>query len=206
MVVGLTGGIGSGKSTVSRLFEQLGVPVVDADVVAREVVEPGQPALAEVVAAFGEGVLAGDGRLDRARLRELVFASPERRRELEGILHPRIREEMARRVAAIEAPYCIESVPLLVESGRSADVDRVLLVDLPERLQVERTLARDGGSEETVRAIIASQATREQRLAVADDVIDNSEPPAAVRRRVEDLHGRYLAAAASSHLPVKTHQ
>ena len=113
---------------------------------------------------------------------------------------------MARRVAAVETPYCIESVPLLVETGRAGDVDRVLLVDLPETLQVERTLARDGGTEQTVLGIIASQATREQRLAVADDVIDNSEPPASVRRRVADLHARYLAAAAARHLPAKTHQ
>lgn len=206
MVVGLTGGIGSGKSTVSRMFEQLGVPVVDADVVAREIVEPGQPALAAVVSAFGPVVLDAHGRLDRARLREQVFREPERRRELEALLHPRIRTEMQKRVAALDAPYYIESVPLLIESGRAGEVDRLLLVDLPEDLQVARTLARDGGLEETIRAIMASQASREQRLAVAHDVIDNSEPVQAVHRRVEDLHRRYLEAAAGRHLPAASHQ
>ena len=201
-MVGLTGGIGSGKSAVCRLFAQLGVPVIDADVVAREVVEPGQPGLEAIVEAFGEEVLGSDGRLDRARLRELVFSDPERRKQLEALLHPRIRAEMDRRIAAVEAPYCIRCVPLLVETGQSADVDRVLVVDVPVETQLRRTLARDGGRRATVQAII--EATRDQRLQVADDVLDNDGDLESLRRRVEMLHDRYLAAARD--LPARMHQ
>ena len=201
-MVGLTGGIGSGKSAVCRLFAQLGVPVIDADVVAREVVEPGQPGLEAIVEAFGEEVLGSDGRLDRARLRELVFSDPERRKQLEALLHPRIRAEMDRRIAAVEAPYCIRCVPLLVETGQSADVDRVLVVDVPVETQLRRTLARDGGRRATVQAII--DATRDQRLQVADDVLDNDGDLESLRRRVEMLHDRYLAAARD--LPARMHQ
>ncbi len=203
-MVGLTGGIGSGKSAVCRLFAQLGVPVIDADVVAREVVEPGQPGLEAIVEAFGEEVLGSDGRLDRARLRELVFSDPERRKQLEALLHPRIRAEMDRRIAAVEAPYCIRCVPLLVETGQSADVDRVLVVDVPVETQLRRTLARDGGRRATVQAIIDAQATRDQRLQVADDVLDNDGDLESLRRRVEMLHDRYLAAARD--LPARMHQ
>lgn len=206
LVVGLTGGIGSGKSTVAHLFQELGVPVIDADVVAREVVSPGSPGLAAVVAAFGEEVLdAASGRLDRARLRELAFRTPAQRRLLESILHPLIRDRMRAHLAAVRAPYCIECVPLLVETGRSAETDRVLVVDVPPEVQVQRTLKRDGGERETVRRIMEAQATREQRLAAADDVLDNGGDPSGLRERVATLHRRYLVLAGAD-LPPEAHK
>lgn len=186
------------------MFEQLGVPIIDADVVAHEIVEPGRPGLAAIAAEFGDGMLAADGRLDRARLRELVFREPERRRQLEALLHPRIRAEMDRRTAAVVAPYCIRCVPLLIETGQVDDVDTVLVVDVPLETQVRRTLARDGGERETVLGITAAQAKRDERLLVADDVLDNSGDPGSVRRSVQILHERYLAAARN--LPARSHQ
>jgi len=206
MTVGLTGGIGSGKSTVCRMFERLGVPIIDADVVARELVEPGQPALSALVELLGSEVLDADGRLNRARVREVVFHDPGLRAKVEGLLHPLIRAEMQQRVSALVAPYCIQAIPLLVETGQASSVDRLLLIDLPVDLQIERTLARDSGSRETVQAIIEAQASREQRLALAGDVIDNNADLEAVRRRVHDLHQRYMAASAGRHLPVRRHQ
>ncbi|MCA8967647.1 MAG: dephospho-CoA kinase, partial [Planctomycetes bacterium] len=185
---------------------QLGVPVIDADVVAREVVEPGQPALAGLVELVGEDVLDDSGRLDRQRVRERVFQDDDLRRRIEALLHPLIRAEMERRVASVDTPYCIEAIPLLIETNQASRVGRVLLVDLPVERQVERTLARDGGNEATVRAIIAAQATREQRLAVADDVIDNDVDIDAVRRRVAELHQRYTAAAKAANLPARRHR
>jgi dephospho-CoA kinase len=193
--VGLTGGVGSGKSTVAALFAGLGVPVVDADQVAREVVEPGESALAEVVTAFGASVLDAGGRLDRAALRARVFANPGERARLEAILHPRIRARMEARAAALEAPYCILCVPLLVEARDVPRVDRVLVVDVPEALQVARVAARDGLDAEAARAMIAAQAPRAARLAAADDVIVNDGPTAALAPRVEALHALYLGLA-----------
>ena len=204
MVVGLTGGIGSGKSAVCRMFEQLGVPVIDADQVARDVVEPGQPGLDAIVDAFGVSVLDADGRLDRAGMRELVFADPRKRRKLEALLHPLIRVEMARRTAAVRAPYCIRCVPLLVETGQQDEVDVVLVVDVSEGTQLQRTLARDGGTRETLQAIIDAQATRAQRLAVADEVLDNNGDLQSLRERVQSLHERFLRDARN--LPARGHQ
>lgn len=194
--VGLTGGVGSGKTTVSDLFAGKGVPIIDTDVIARELVEPGTPALAEIAGRFGRAVMTADGRLDRAALRRIVFADSHARRDLEGILHPRIRKETAKRVQQLQAPYCIIVIPLLVESGMLDAVDRILVVDVDPEIQVRRTAARDGISEEQAKAIKASQATREERLAVAHDILDNSGDPAALEPEVERLHRQYLKMAS----------
>jgi len=195
--IGLTGGIASGKSAVARLFAERGVPVLDTDQIARDVVEPGQPALAEVAAAFGPGVLAADGRLDRRALRQLVFADPAARRRLEGILHPAIRAELARRSAAAGGPYQVWVIPLLVEGGGIDRVDRVLVVDCPVETQLARLQARDHESEDSARGILAVQASREQRLAAADDVISNDGPLEALTRQVAELDARYREIASA---------
>jgi len=199
--VALTGGIASGKSTVARLFADLGVPVIDTDVIAREVVEPGQPALADVVAAFGPEVLDADGRLDRPRLRERIFADPSARRRLESILHPAIRAEMERQSHAADGPYQLLVIPLLAEGGRRDHVDRVLLVDVPEAVQVERLMRRDGVSREQAVAALAAQATREARMAVADDVLQNTDGPEDLREKVSALDARYRRLAAGGCAP-----
>ena len=194
--VALTGGIASGKSTVADLFAARGVPVIDTDVIAREVVEPGQPALADVVAAFGPGVLGADGRLDRRRLRKIIFADAGARRRLEAILHPAIRAEMERQSRAAGGAYQLLVIPLLTEGGRRDHVDRVLLVDVPEELQVQRLMMRDGVSHEQAQASLNAQATRAQRLALADDVIRNTGRVDGLREQVAELHGKYLRLAA----------
>ncbi len=193
LVVGLTGGIGSGKSAVSRLFEDYGVPVIDADHVAREVVEPGSPALDEIVRQFGDDVLLHDGRLDRANLRHKIFNDQQARKKLETILHPRIRQRMRDRLQSIGAPYAIFVVPLLIETGQHQDVDRVLVVDCPEALQMERVKKRDSASASQITAIMASQVSREQRLAEADDIIENLGSLKELKASVSALHERYLA-------------
>jgi dephospho-CoA kinase len=195
--VALTGGIASGKSTVAVHFAALGVPVIDTDVIARQVVEPGQPALAEVVAAFGPGVLGPDGRLDRRRLREVIFSDVAARRRLEAILHPAIRAEMERQSRAAGGPYQVLVIPLLTEGGRRDHVDRVLVVDSPESLQIERLVCRDSVSREQAVASLGAQATREARLAIADDVIENTGRAEDLRGRVAALHERYLRIAAA---------
>lgn len=196
--IGLTGGIASGKSAVADLFAALGVPVIDSDVIARQVVEPGEPALEAVVDAFGPGVLAPDGRLDRPALRALVFADPDARRRLEGLLHPAIRARMAAEAATAGGPYQVQVIPLLVEGGRADAVDRVLVVDCPEALQLERLAARDGESPERARAILAAQASRAVRLAAADDVILNDGSLEALRSKVAELDRRYRDLAAGN--------
>jgi dephospho-CoA kinase len=192
LVVGLTGGIGSGKSAVSRLFEDYGVPVIDADHVAREVVEPGSPALDEIVRQFGDDVLLHDGRLDRANLRHKIFNDQQARKKLETILHPRIRQRMRDRLQSIGAPYAIFVVPLLIETGQHQDVDRVLVVDCPEALQMERVKKRDSASASQITAIMASQVSREQRLAEADDIIENRGSLEELNASVSSLHQQYL--------------
>lgn len=196
LVVGLTGGIGSGKSTAAARFAALGAPVVDADGIARALVAPGLPAFDEVVAAFGADVLDADGALDRARLRRLVLADPERRRRLEAILHPRVRAEMRRRIGEIDAPYCILAIPLLIESGQSDLFDRILVVDCPETLQRSRVAGR-GWTAAEIDAVIAAQATRERRLQAADDVIVNDGGLDVFERQVDALHHRYLALSST---------
>ncbi len=194
--IGLTGGIASGKSTVSRLFAALGVPIIDSDEIAREVVAPGTAGLAAIVARFGAGVLQADGSLDRRRLREIVFADPAARRDLEAITHPAIREAMDRRSADAGGDYQILAIPLLVEGGRARGrVDRVLVVDCDEDLQVRRVMARDGSTEAQARAVLAAQASRAQRRAAADDLILNDGDLAALRDQVETLHTQYRATA-----------
>jgi dephospho-CoA kinase len=193
--VAVTGGIASGKSTVADLFSALGVPVIDTDVIARAVVEPGQQALAEVVATFGTEVLDTTGRIDRRRMRERIFADPDARRRLEAILHPAIRAEMARQSLAAGGPYQLLVIPLLAEGGRRDHVDRVLLVDVPEELQVERLVQRDGVTREQARASLNAQATRAARLALADDVICNTGAADELRRAVAGLDLKYRQLA-----------
>lgn len=197
-VVGVTGGIGSGKSTVCRVFtDRHGVVVIDADQVAREVVEPGTPALAAIVTSFGADVVGVDGRLDRAKLRGIVFADPARRSELEAITHPAIRAGMRAHVAAVTGPYCMLGIPLLAEGGRNDLIDRVLVVDCPEALQIERVRARDHLTEAEVAAIMRTQASREARLRIADDVVMNDGDTSSLAGRVDELHEMYLQLAAA---------
>jgi len=193
--IGLTGGIASGKSAVSDMFARLGVPIIDTDRIAREVVEPGRPALADIIEEFGESVLNDDGTLDRRALRERVFAEDGARQRLEAITHPRIRDETLRRMRNAGGPYQIIVVPLLVESGFGALVDRVLVVDCPPEVQQQRLMERDGESAETANAMMRSQTDRETRLEAADDVIDNAGSLEDTRHHVEHLHNRYLALA-----------
>ena len=193
-VIGLTGGIGSGKSTVARLFGELGVHWVDADDVAREVVEPGTPALAEIAKHFGEEILTSDGALDRAQLRAIVFQEPEERVWLESLLHPIIREELIRQLNPenYQLPYVLLVSPLLLETDQHELVDRIIVIDVPKDVQLERTMARDTNSREQVERIIAAQMSREDRLARADEGIDNDRPLDDVTRQVRELHERLL--------------
>ncbi|WP_152220492.1 dephospho-CoA kinase [Pseudomonas sp. SCB32] len=191
-ILGLTGGIGSGKSAAAEHFAALGVHMVDADHAARWVVEPGRPALAKIVDRFGDAVLLPDGQLNRAALRERIFASEAERRWLEQLLHPLIGEEIAANLARAESVYAILVSPLLVESGQRRMTQRLLVVDTPEHLQLERTMRRDKVSEEQVRAILKAQAVREDRLKHADDVLLNDGDLAHLHQQVERLHQFYL--------------
>jgi dephospho-CoA kinase len=195
--VGLTGGVASGKTTVAERFKQLGVPVVDADAAARRVVAPGEPGLAEVVRRFGPSIIDAAGGLERRELRGLVFSDLQARRDLEAIMHPRIRAEMERLSAAAVGPYLVMAIPLLVETAGFNRVDRVLVVDVPESVQTERLMARDACSADQARAVLAAQATRAQRLARADDVLPNSGDLTELRGRVDALDERYLDLAST---------
>lgn len=195
--IGLTGGIASGKSTVARRFMELGVPVIDADEAARAVVAPGTPGLAQVIERFGPGVLAGNGELNRSALRALIFADPALRRDLQAILHPLIRADMERRAEASRGPYLVMAIPLLVEGGPSDRVDRILVVDAEEERQLQRLMARDGGSKDQALAILESQASRSARLAVAHDVLSNTGTVTDLRQAVDALHRRYLRLAGA---------
>lgn len=197
--VGLTGGIGSGKSTVSDLFAELGVPVIDTDVIARQLTAPGGAALQTIREAFGESVMQTDGTLDRAALRRRVFADATARRQLEAILHPRIRKVVEQTLASLSTPYAMIVIPLLVETGGYRDLlKRVLVIDCPAELQIARVMARSGLARAEVDAILAAQAGRAERLAVADDVIVNDASTEALRAEVAALHRRYLACAAAA--------
>lgn len=189
--VGLTGGIGCGKSTVANLFAARGVTIIDADATARELVTPGSPALDEIVQQFGAQVMAADGLLDRARLREIIFDDPEQRRRLEAILHPRILARMHERAAQAPGPYCILVMPLLLEADQQNAVDRVLVVDCDPHLQRERSMARDGMTAADFERIVAAQVSRAQRLAAADDVIVNDSDLQHLEIQVQTLHDRY---------------
>lgn len=195
LVIGLTGGIGSGKSTVVTLFEALGVEVFDADVIARELLQPGRDAFAPVLAVFGDGILDVDGRIDRGRLAELVFSDPGRRRALESIVHPLVRHWLKEQLISARGPYCILCVPLLVETNMDDMVDRVLVIDIDPDTQLKRLLANRPLDEAGARRIIAAQASRQERLARADDIIDNNGPPEALPPRVAALHQYYLGLA-----------
>jgi dephospho-CoA kinase len=191
-ILGLTGGIGSGKSAAAERFAELGVHVVDADQVARSVVEPGSAALAQIVDRFGVPILASSGELNRAALRERIFTSVEDRHWLERLLHPLIRQKIWASLSRAESPYAVLVSPLLVESRQHEQVDRVLVVDVPEDLQLQRVLARDQVSEDQVRAILAAQARREDRLRQANDVLVNDRDLSWLRQEVDRLHDRYL--------------
>lgn len=197
LLIGLTGGIGSGKSTVAELFAGLGAGVVDTDLLARELTQPGTPTLAQIAAQFGPEMLNADGSLDRGRLRNLVFADPVARARLEALLHPPIRDLMLERAARLRVPYVILVIPLLFETGQQGLVHRVLVVDCPEATQVERVRRRSGLSEPEIARILESQVPRAERLAGAHEVIDNQGEPEALLPQVEDLHRHYLALAAS---------
>lgn len=195
--IGLTGGIGSGKSAAASRFAELGVPVIDTDMIAHELTRPGRPALDAIRASFGDAVMAADGSLDRPVLRRRVFADPAARRQLEAILHPLILHEVKARLAALSAPYAVAVIPLLVETGAYGSLlDRIAVVDCPEELQIARTVSRSGLTREEVGAVLAAQATRSARLAAADDVIVNTGTLAALRDEVDALHQRYLTLAA----------
>ncbi len=196
--IGLTGGIASGKSTVAGLFEARGVTVLDTDRIAREVVEPGQPALAALVQALGSGILGRDGRVDRALLRRRIFADAVTRRTVEGILHPAILEELGRQSRAAPGPYQVLVVPLLVEGDRAGLFDRVLVVDCPEELQVERLMSRDGETRAAALGMLAAQVSRQKRLAAADDVIVNDGPAGDLERQVAGLDRKYREIAAQN--------
>lgn len=194
-VIGVTGGIGSGKSTICREFEQLGAPVIDTDQVARDVVAPGSAGLAGVVELFGSGVLTPEGHLDRRQVRQLVFATPALRERLEALLHPLIRQETDARVRAAAFPYCLVCIPLLVERGGGNRVNRVLVIDCPEEIQIQRVMARDELTAPEVAAIMRTQASRQDRLAAAHDVLENTGDVALLRPQILALHARYLQLA-----------
>jgi dephospho-CoA kinase len=196
--VGLTGGIASGKSTAAKFFGALGVPILDSDQIARDVVEPGQPPLERLVERFGAGILTPDGHLDRPALRDIVFSDPRARADLEALTHPAIGAAMEARSAAAGGPYQVLVIPLLVEKNLASHVDRVLVVDCDPELQMRRLRDRDGSSPEQAQAILRAQAPRAARLKAADDVITNEADMSAVQNQVAALHERYLELATQA--------
>jgi len=197
LTIGLTGGIGSGKSEVAEIFNQLGVPVIDADVIAHQLVEPGTEALSEITTAFGETILSSEGTLDRAKLAGIVFNKPDMKQQLETIIHPRVREQIkAYKDAHKNEPYIMVVIPLLLESGQRDLVDRVLVVNAAETVRIQRVQARDGRREEQIRSIIRNQADDAQRRAAADDSIDNSGSLDDLLISVRKLHQQYISLAA----------
>lgn len=194
--IGLTGGIGSGKSTVAMLFAENAVPVIDADAIAHQLTRPGGVAIEPIIQAFGPDILAPDKSLDRKRLAARVFNDPVQRARLEAILHPLIRAEMQSAMRRLKAPYCLLVIPLLIETQQQDLVDRILVVDVDEKTQIERTLVRDGRSADQIRAIIAAQIDRSQRLKLAHDCISNNGDMSALKDQVDTLHRKYLSLAA----------
>lgn len=197
----LTGGIASGKTTVCNLFATVGIPVVDADLIARQLVEPGSEGLAALVKHFGSAILDNAGHLDRALLRKRVFADVQERNKLDTILHPLIYAAIDVEVANLRGSYCLIAIPLLVETGKAQHFDRILVVDCPEQLQLQRLLARDNIDSALAIAMLASQASRKQRLAIADDIIDNSGSAAQLAEQVKSLHNSYLLLATTRKSP-----
>lgn len=193
MTVALTGGIGSGKSEVSKIFSSLGIPVIDTDIISRELVYPGSAALAQITEQFGNQFLLEDGNLDRQKMRELVFNDKNARASLEQILHPLIQQEVQHRLSSLHDSYAIVVIPLLVETGQQSSMDRVLLVDTPETIQRNRVMSRDNIDQDLFENIIKSQATRQERQAIADDIILNdSDDLSLLQKKVADLHEKYL--------------
>jgi len=199
--IGLTGGIASGKSTVADLFAELGIPVIDTDIVARQVVAPGQPGLKALIDTFGTDLLSEDGHLDRRRLRNLIFDNPDQRLILEGIMHPLIRARTIELINQADGPYQVLVVPLLIETGFRTLVDRVLVVDCPEEQQRARLLTRDNETPERIDRILAAQAHRDERLAAADDILDNSGSFEQTHSQVQQLHTLYLRLAKQGSAP-----
>ncbi len=199
LVIGLTGGIGSGKSTVANLFKKLGITIVDTDIIARELVKPGQEALAEIINTFGDSILQADGQLDRNQLGQITFSDEHARKQLESILHPKIREVMLAQLDAATSPYAIAVIPLLFESKQQATVDRVLVVDCDENTQIQRVKKRDQRNEQQIRNIIQLQSSRKNRLAHADDIIVNNGDTNVLLQQVMQLHQNYLKLSTSSH-------
>jgi dephospho-CoA kinase len=195
-VVGLTGGIGCGKSTVSQLFVELGVQVVDADIVAREVVQPGSVCLSAIAKHFGDSILLDSGELNRPLLRQRIFTDVAEKAWLDQLLHPAIRQQMLAQLAAITSPYALLVAPLLLENKLNQYVQRVLVIDVPEVLQISRTMRRDSSDEQHVKAIMAAQISRAERLKLADDIITNDGSVAQLAHQVASLHQRYLQLAA----------
>jgi len=195
LVIGLTGGIASGKSTASRFFQEQGIHVIDADIIARELTKPGQAALQQIVENFGKDILDDRQQLKRTKLRNIVFNDQASRHKLEAILHPLIKAEMRKRLKAIDDPYCILAIPLLIETDQTSMVDRVLLIDTDTDLQIQRLRRRDGLDDQTIAAVLRAQATREQRLAIADDVICNNASVEDFAHQLREIHQRYLHLA-----------
>ena len=196
LIIGLTGGIGSGKSAVAELFASLGVAIIDADIASRKVVEPGQPALKALLEHFGEDILLStksEPMLDRQKLRAIIFSDPEQRQWLNNLLHPLIRDWMDKEIAQATSPYVIKVIPLLIESELKQQVDRILVVDVDEKTQISRVAARDNSTLDEVKKIIQSQASRLDRLAAADDVISNDSSLDALENAVKKMHNQYLA-------------
>ncbi|RTE86308.1 MULTISPECIES: dephospho-CoA kinase [Gammaproteobacteria] len=194
-IVGLTGGIGSGKSSVSALFEEKGIKVVDADIIAREVVTVGSPLLTEIAKHFGDKVINEDGSINRAQLREIVFSNPDEKTKLNQLMHPVIRKHIVDALSSAQSAYVILSAPLLFENNLDAITHRDLVVDVPEHIQIERTSARDKVNQTQVESIIKAQISRNERLEKADDIIDNSGPQSFLNKQVDELHAKYLELA-----------
>jgi dephospho-CoA kinase len=199
--IGLTGGIGSGKTTAARLFEKRSITVIDADRIAHALVEPGGPALGVVVEQFGEHLVDDDGRLNRSKLREIVFSCPEQRRLLESIIHPLVYRAIEEKLADLDSVYCILSIPLLLETNQQERVDRVLVVDCPVKLQIDRVIERDSLSLDETRRILNTQVSREQRLRVADDVLSNTSTIEELDKQVEKLHNFYFSLSEQTGPP-----
>lgn len=193
--IGLTGGIGSGKSTVCRIFASLGIKIIDADIIARQLVEPNQPALQQLVAKFGCRILNADGDLNRALLREIIFSDSGKKQAIEEIMHPLIYSQIKTEIEHVDSDYCIIAIPLLLETQQKDIVDRVLLVDCSPEIQLERTIQRDNVSSTQVNSIIASQMTRQQRILLADDIIDNSSSTLQLAEQIKKLHNSYILLA-----------
>ena len=195
LCIGLTGGIGSGKSMVANLFANHGVPIIDMDKIAHQIVEPGHAALDEIVRCFGDSVLQQNGQLDRKKLRGLVFDKQEKRQQLEAILHPRIRQQAQQQIQTIDTPYCLIVIPLLFETNQRDLIQRILVVDTLPELQIKRTMQRDQCSAEQVENILHSQVDRQTRLSQADDIIDNTNDETSLQLQVDKLHQKYLSLA-----------